>query len=67
MKVSDARKRYPGFFETVEAAVWDDMIDAFCDKGRPSDKTLQRICYNAAAIATLEMHKIVSRKKGQKR
>jgi hypothetical protein len=63
MRVSDVRKRYPEFFVTVEEAVWDDMGDAFRKTCRPDDKVLQRVCYKAAAVATLELHKIASRKK----
>jgi hypothetical protein len=63
MRVSDIRKRYPDFFATVEAAVWDDMNDAFRKTCRPDEKVLRRVCYNAAAIATLELHKISSKKK----
>jgi hypothetical protein len=63
MRVSDVRKKYPEFFATVEAAVWDDMKDAFRKTCRPDEKVLRRVCYNAAAIATLELHKISNKKK----
>jgi hypothetical protein len=63
MRVADVRKRYPKFFVTVEAAAWDDMQMDF-KRGIISDtKVMRRIAYNAAAIATLELHKIASRKK----
>jgi hypothetical protein len=62
MRVSDVRKRYPDFFVTVEAAVWDDLrIDL--KSLRSMEKSFKRIAYNAAAVATLELHKIASRKK----
>lgn len=59
MRVSDVRKKYPEFFVTVEAAVWDDIHEAFkpCLQGL---KIYRRIAYNAAAVATLELHKIMS-------
>lgn len=61
MRVADVRKRYPEFFVTVEAAVWDDCVQAI--KPAKWDGTvLRRIAYNAAAVATLELHKIASRK-----
>lgn len=61
MRVSDVRKRYPEFFVTIEAAVWDDMhID---NHGISDIKTMRRIAYNAAAIATLELHKMIKRNK----
>jgi len=63
MRVADVRKRYPEFFVTVEAAAWDDMQMDF-KRGIISDtKVMRRIAYNAAAVATLELHKIASRKK----
>jgi hypothetical protein len=62
MRVADVRKRYPEFFVTVEAAVWYDMGEAFRKTCRPDDKVLRRVCYNAAAVATLELHKIARRK-----
>jgi hypothetical protein len=68
MRVADVRKKYPEFFATVEAAVWDDSLGsidnlpyAVCNKVR------RRLAYNAAAVATLELHKIIiaSRKKSK--
>jgi hypothetical protein len=62
MRVADVRKRYPEFFVTVEAAVWDDT--GCIEKGHYiATKVRRRIAYNAAAVATLELHKIASRKK----
>ena len=62
MRVSVVRKKYPEFFATVEAAVWDDTH--MLGRGPISNvKILRRIAYNVAAIATLELHKIASRKK----
>ena len=60
MRVADVRKKYPEFFVTVEAAVWDDLRNSCHDK---MCKDCRRIAYNAAAVATLELHKIASRKK----
>lgn len=61
MRVSDVRKKYPEFFNTVEAAVWDDLhIDVKNIKSMAKD--FRRIAYNAAAVATLEHHKTASRK-----
>lgn len=65
MRVSDVRKKYPEFFVTVEAAVWDDCNEGSY-KGHPNmirPMVAKRIAYNAATIATLELHKIASRKK----
>jgi len=62
MRVADVRKKYPEFFVTVEAAVWDDCIQAVKPSKWDGAK-LKRIAYNAAAVATLELHKIASRKK----
>jgi hypothetical protein len=65
MRVSDVRKKYPEFFATVEAAVWDDC-QTVSYKGHPGlvrPMIARRIAYNAAAVATLELHKIASRKK----
>jgi len=60
MRVSDVRKRYPEFFETVEAAVWDDARRSCREAGC---KDCIHIAYNAAAVATLELHKIMMAKK----
>ena len=62
MRVADVRKKYPEFFVTVEAAVWDNCIQAVKPSKWDGAK-LKRIAYNAAAVATLELHKIASRKK----
>ena len=62
MRVADVRKKYPEFFATVEAAVWDDSRKSCHDK---TCKDCKRIAYNAAAVATLELHKIASRKKSK--
>ena len=62
MRVADVRKKYPEFFATVEAAVWDDCVQAVKPSKWDGNK-LKRIAYNAAAVATLELHKIASRKK----
>jgi hypothetical protein len=59
MRVADVRKKYPEFFVTVEAAVWDDCIQAVKPSKWDGAK-LKRIAYNAAAVATLELHKIAS-------
>ena len=61
MRVSEVRKKYPEFFVTIEAAVWDDAKEVGISQAR------KRISYNAAAIATLELHKTVvaSRKKNR--
>ena len=65
MRVADVRKKYPEFFAMVEAAVWDDVGEAFSGRDMWSDypKIRRRIAYNASAVATLELHKIASRKK----
>jgi hypothetical protein len=63
MRVSDVRKKYPEFFATVEAAVYDDINEACKKTCLPPTKTVNSIAYNAAAVATLELHKIASRKK----
>jgi len=60
MRVADVRKKYPEFFATVEAAVWDDSGTGKV-KGHPfyiRDEVRRRLAYNAAAVATLELHKI---------
>jgi len=58
VRVLDVRKKYPEFFATVEASVWDDTRDAL--KGTMVvDKIRRRIAYNAAAVATLELHKVL--------
>lgn len=68
MCISEVRKKYPEFFVTIEAAVWDDTaLDAKGAKCFIQPKARRRIAYNAAAIATLELHKIMvaSRKKSK--
>jgi hypothetical protein len=52
MRVADVRKRYPEFFATVQDAVLTDSIGIIFDK-----PAIRRIAYNAAAVATLELHK----------
>jgi hypothetical protein len=59
MKVSVVRKKYPEFFATVEASVWDETGDI--EKNHfITTKARRRIAYNAAAVATLEIHKIMA-------
>ena len=67
MRVSDVRKKYPEFFVEVEASVWDDTD---CRDTKPrqyiTDQARRRIAYNAAAVATLELHKIMMKIKKAK-
>ena len=68
MRVSDVRKKYPEFFVTVEAFVWDDTAPWGKPKSRCMipDNARRRIAYNAAAVATLELHKIMMKIKKTK-
>jgi hypothetical protein len=60
MRVSDVRKKYPEFFVMVESAVWENIKDAGLNNFRPV--AAKRIAYNVAAVATLELHKIMVKK-----
>ena len=61
MRTSDVRKKYPEFFATIEAAVWDDSVGSVDNQPfHICDKVRKRLAYNAAAVATFELHKIVS-------
>lgn len=58
MRVSEVRKKYPEFFAAIEAEVFFDVKDAL--KGTAIvPKIFRRIAYNAAAVATLELHKVL--------
>ena len=54
MKARDLLKKHTEFWTKVEAAVWDDLLDAA--KELPA-KVRRRIAYNAAFNATYEHHK----------
>jgi hypothetical protein len=58
MKTSELRKKYPEFFAEIEAAVWDD-----CKINKLDFKIVNRISYNAAAVASFELHKILMQNK----
>ena len=54
MKAKDLLKKYPEYWATVEAAVWDDLLFAIPNV---ESKTRKRIAYNAAFSATYEHNK----------
>lgn len=62
MRTKDLIKKYPEQFAMIEAAVWDDMNDAFKTKKNDSaefGKQRRRVAYNAAASAIYLMHKAI--------
>ena len=59
MRTKDLIKKYPEQFAMIEAAVWDDMNDAFKTKKNDSaefGKQRRRVAYNAAASAIYLIH-----------
>jgi hypothetical protein len=63
MRFSEIQKKYPKLWATIESAVWNDTWNAFPSGGAIA---IRRVAYNAAAIAVLEHHKIMTKLKGEK-
>ena len=58
LKISVLRKKYPDFFVNVEAAVYHDCTD----RSTMNTFVAKKIAYNAAAVAVVELHKILKSK-----